>query len=444
MKFANLLKKELSELINAQMIASLAIILVMLMLIGNVMKTAIDEVAKESYSINLCDRDDTEFTQTLREALEQSGTEVKMFDCDGEDYPAMLEENGISNLIIIPEGFTEQLLGGESQPELITVSAMSSAATMSNISNDNSGALSVISGCLTNLLASEAGLSQEQIELMNTPVAIKEQTVIADKSAAVSKDSIMNSIMIQNMILPIVVFILIMMTSQTLMSSISNEKIDKTLETLLSAPVSRLSVIGAKMLAAALVALINAAVYMFGFSFFITGATETAAEEVTSTVAGNLLSVDEAMAQLGLSLSMTDYLFIGLQLFLTIMICLSVSLILGAMVNDTKSSQTMLMPILMLAMIPYLISLFADVNSLPILIRIIVYAIPFTHTFSAMPNLMFGNTAIFIFGFVYQIIVFAVCMFFALRLFKSDKIFTISLNFGQKSKFKKNTANNQE
>ena len=59
-----------------------------------------------------------------------------------------------------------------------------------------------------------------------------------------------------------------------------------------------------------------------------------------------------------------------------------------------------------------------------------------------IPNLMFGNTTIFFSGLVYQLAVFAICMFFALRLFKSDKIFTISLNFGQKSKFRKNSSRN--
>ena len=249
--------------------------------------------------------------------------------------------------------------------------------------------------------------------------------------------------MMQNMILPIIVFVLIMMTSQMLISAISNEKIDKTLETLLSAPVSRTSVIGAKMLAAAAVALINAAVYMFGLSFFVSGAADDAAANITVPSAGDFPSVDDALAQLGLSLGVTDYILIGLQLFMTILICLSVSLILGAMANDIKSSQTMIMPMMFLAMIPYIISMLTDVNTLPMAVRILVYAIPFTHTFSSISNLMFGNTALFFGGLVYQIAVFAVCMFFALRIFKSDKIFTISLNLGQKSKFRKNSSKNQ-
>jgi len=189
------------------------------------------------------------------------------------------------------------------------------------------------------------------------------------------------------------------------------------------------------MLAAAIIALINAAVYMIGFKVCMGDATSKISSSAGELISGQV-SVDEGMHQLGMALGGIDYLLVGLQLFFTIMICLSVSLILGALINDTKNTQSMIMPIMMLAIIPYMISMIADINSLPTVIRYIVYAIPFTHTFSAIPNLMFGRTTLFTAGLIYQIIVFIICMFFALRLFMSDKLFTISLNFGQKSKYK--------
>ena len=86
----------------------------------------------------------------------------------------------------------------------------------------------------------------------------------------------------------------------------------------------------------------------------------------------------------------------------------------------------------------------ADINTLPPVLKAVVYAIPFTHTFSAIPNLMFGNTGIFFIGLLYQIAFFAVCMFFALRLFMSDKLFTIQLSFGKKPKYKLTSSKNSD
>lgn len=76
------------------------------------------------------------------------------------------------------------------------------------------------------------------------------------------------------MVVPIIMFVLIMFSAQMILSAISNEKIDKTLETLLSAPVSRLSVLASKMLAAGVVAALQVVVYMFGMSKMTGGLTE--------------------------------------------------------------------------------------------------------------------------------------------------------------------------
>ncbi|MBQ6180292.1 MAG: ABC transporter permease [Ruminococcus sp.] len=445
MKFINLLKKELSELINVQMILSLVLTLGIFMVLGNVMKTSIDEAIDSvtNVTINICDRDKTDFTKAIEDALlainddpdEKTNVKLKYFETTGDDYAKILADNDIDNLVIIPEGFTD-MVKADQRPELISINRMSSAATLDNISSGNSSAIGLISDCISSSIASEFGVSEKKYELMEDPVDIRDNTVIDDKSAEISSGSIMGRISIQNMILPIIVFVLIILTSQMLMNAIANEKIDKTLETLLSAPVSRLAIIGSKMLAAAIIALINASVFMVGFSVFVSGSSTEVTETASSVVKGSV-SVDEALKQLGIALSTGDYILVGLQLFFTILICLSASLILGALVDDPKKTQNMLMPIMMLAIVPYMISMLADINSLPTPIKVLVYAIPFTHTFTAISNLMFGHTALFFFGLIYQIIFFAVCIFFALRIFMTDRIFTISLNFGQKNKYKK-------
>lgn len=436
MKFFNLLKKELTELINAQTIITLAILLIMLMTMGKVMNTTMEETLKQEYTVNISDRDDTDFTHSLIEALKKSGAEVNEYTTSTSEYSAILDTSGKKSMIIIPESFTEKFNNGE-RPELISISELESASVMSNTTNNNSNAINLISVCLSNMIAENHGLSAEDIEKMNSPIEVDEHTVVKDKSAEVGTESLLNQITMQNMLLPIIVFLVIMMTSQTIISAIANEKIDKTLETLLSAPVSRTAIIGAKTLSAAIVALMNAVVFMFGFSSVMSGATNTLENEMAGTLAVQVIPVDEAMEKLGLTLGAGDYILVGIQLFLTIMICLSISIILGALVDDTKQSQTVIMPIMIAALIPYMVSMLADINTLPLTVKIIVYAIPFTHTFSSISNIMFGNMTVFWGGLAYQTVVFLVCMFFALKLFNSDKILTASLNFGQKSKLKK-------
>ena len=446
MKFINLLKKELSELVNAQMILGLVVSLTLFWLMGNVMQSVTNELVEDSKNTNVyvCDMDDSELTHELLSKLESDGAKVNRVTVNNDDYAAALKDKDYKSFVVLPKGFADTVKEGK-KPEVISVTKVKSASTFSGLTGGTESAVALINSFVSNELAQQQGVSDDELSIIESPMSVTDHTVVADKSAKISSSAIIGKITSQNILLPIIIMVLIMMTSQSLIASISNEKIDKTLETLLSAPVSRGSVITAKMLAAAIVALVNAGVMMFGFSFYSKSMTGAMTSELDTTGIMNAsLSTDEAFRQLGLNLGFTDYLLVGIQLFVTIMICLAISIILGALVNDSKSSQTMLLPIMMMVMIPWFVSMFTDVNALPTIPKLIIYAIPFTHTFTAIPNLMFGNMTEFWIGFVYQIAVFAVVMFFALRLFKSDKILTMSLNLGQKSRFKRSGKTNED
>ena len=457
MKFINLLKKELSELINKQMIFSLIFTVAIFFIMGNVMESATSEIVEEAKSnkLSICNMDDSAVTEEMIESFKESGSKVDLVTVEGDNYAsAFKKQKKLKGFVVIPKGFGEAVEKGE-KPEVYSVSKVQGAAAFSNMTSGPENTLSAVTLFVSQKLADQKGVSKEQLKTIEDPLTVTEHTVVADKSAQVSMGSIVTKLMMQNMILPIIVVLLIMMTSQSLISSISNEKIDKTLETLLSTPVSRGSVITAKMLAAAIVALLNAGVMMAGFTSYTAGMMGSMASDIATTIPqdaaesakgalSGIMSSGDALKQLGLQLRAADYLLIGIQLFVTIMICLALSIILGALVNDSKSAQTMLLPIVMMVMIPWMITMFTDVSSLPTVAKYVIYAIPFTHTFTAMPNLMFGNNTEFWLGLGYQIIVFAVVMFFALKLFKSDKILTISLNLGQKSKFKKSRKTTED
>jgi ABC-2 type transport system permease protein len=457
MKFINLLKKELSELINKQMIFSLIFTVAIFFIMGNVMESATSEIVEEAKSnkLSICNMDDSAVTEEMIESFKESGSKVDLVTVEGDNYAsAFKKQKKLKGFVVIPKGFGEAVEKGE-KPEVYSVSKVQGAAAFSNMTSGPENTLSAVTLFVSQKLADQKGVSKEQLKTIEDPLTVTEHTVVADKSAQVSMGSIVTKLMMQNMILPIIVVLLIMMTSQSLISSISNEKIDKTLETLLSTPVSRGSVITAKMLAAAIVALLNAGVMMAGFTSYTAGMMGSMASDIATTIPqdaaesakgalSGIMSSGDALKQLGLQLGAADYLLIGIQLFVTIMICLALSIILGALVNDSKSAQTMLLPIVMMVMIPWMITMFTDVSSLPTVAKYVIYAIPFTHTFTAMPNLMFGNNTEFWLGLGYQIIVFGVVMFFALKLFKSDKILTISLNLGQKSKFKKSRKTTED
>ncbi len=447
MKFGNILKKELRELITVQAIFSMIFTMVLLIVMGQIMGGAMEE-GFDTSQITLCNQDDSEFTaDVLKKVDDSESTNINYVELQSDDYAAEMERLGIKNLVIIPKGYGESITEKQEPAPVKFVSVFQTGGITSSIgtitASDVIGEIETV--CTNEVLLKSYGLSDEEISLIRDPMQTVEYTVNNEKIAEVSPSSLGAIYMMQSMIAPFAIFFLLLMASQMIMTAISTEKIDKTLETLLSAPVSRMSVLGAKMAAAVITALLNALFMIVGFVFYIIGMMGSTVGEISMNAGPETIDVPvsevtnmgQAMAELGLALTPMSYVLFALQLFLTIAIGLAVSLILGAMATDVKSVQTLTLPIMVAVMIPFFITMLSDVNSMSLGFKVIVYAIPFTHTYTALTNLMNGDMLIYWIGLIYQIIFFAVCMFLAVKMFTTDKLFTVSFNSDKSRKKKK-------
>ena len=112
MKFFNLLKKELAELLNAQTIISLVVVMGLLMFMGSFMSDTVEEAVKQEYSVTLVDRDNTEFTADMKEKLKTYGAKLVEVTDSSEDYAELLKNADKQAVVILPKGFSEAVLFG--------------------------------------------------------------------------------------------------------------------------------------------------------------------------------------------------------------------------------------------------------------------------------------------------------------------------------------------
>lgn len=422
MKFYNLFRKELKEMLSLQTIMTMVISVIVLVAAGQAMSGAMSENSETAADITICDKDNTEFTKNVISALKatvkEQGGEVRLVEINSDNYSEELKKLDENSVVIIPQGFTDQVTANE-KAKVQFVQRMTSLAAMSNLNTGSATALAVIEQAVKSTIYQTIDISADQITQLEDPIELDETAVIGNKSDNVSSSMLLSLCSAQSMVVPIIMFVLIMFSSQMILSAISTEKIDKTLETLLSAPVSRLSVLTSKMLAAGVVAALQAIVYMFGMSK-MTGS-------LTAGISADTSVYENAMQNLGLTMNIGQYVLVGIQMFLSILIALSISLVLGALAKDAKSAQTLLLPITLAAMIPYMLSMVVDIKTVSPVLRYLVYAIPFTHTFMASENVMFGNYPLYLGGLIYQLILLVICMTIALKVFMSDRIFTMSI-----------------
>lgn len=444
MKFGNLLKKELSELITKQAIVSMIFVLVLFVFMGQIMGHSMEE-GLDTSTLNICIKDDSAFTQNVIDRIKaDKTTELNIVDIQSDNYYDELEKLDLKYVVIIPEGYGDSIINEKKPGQLIFASKVSLgfSAAMSSISS--SDAVSTIIDCSADeAMESIYGLTEEDIALITSPANTVEFSAANGKSVEVSAAAVSSIVMMESMIAPFAIFFLLLLASQMIMTAISTEKIDKTLETLLSTPVSRMTVLTAKMVAAIISALLNAVFMIAGFAVYMisimSGAMSGASvstDMVNMPDTGAIteaLSTADAISQLGFSLNGVDILLFGLQLFLTLAIGLSISLILGATATDVKSVQTLVMPIMIAVMIPFFVTMFMDFGEMPAAAKVIMFLIPFTHSYIALTNLLSGDMIMYWGGLAYQIVFFAVCMFLAVRMFTSDKLFTMSFSSENKT-----------
>jgi ABC-2 type transport system permease protein len=207
-------------------------------------------------------------------------------------------------------------------------------------------------------------------------------------------------------------------------TAVASEKENKTFEILLSSPVNRKTIIFAKLIAAGLVALLLAGIYMIGMNSYLNGFTKGSA-----AIGSDLLKI---FASLGIIIPTIGYVLLGISLFMGILVALSIAMIIGILSENVKSIQATITPLIVLVLLPYFLVLFLNINTISPILKYVIYAIPFSHPFLASQNIILGNYAPIIYGIIYQFIVFIIFVIIGTKIFSSDKIITLKLNFGKK------------
>ncbi len=431
-RFLTLLKKELAELLTLQMFLPFIIIIALFISIGQVVSDVGAE-QPDTIPVAVAVHDDGPLADVVLNALEQAGLEPVTItgEVTGETVNALLEEAGTTILVEVPAGFSDKLLAGEPQ-ELITWTRVKHFSFIGNTEVTALGAaLGVVNSTVASAIAADAAPSISPAVLQQ-PIVPAEHVIIGERYATTPASAVMSFVSQQTTFIPIVLFVAVIFASQMIATAVATEKENKTLETLLSYPVSRTSIVTSKMLAAGIVALLVGGAYMFGISRFTAGITEGIVGDSAADRA--LMASEAAMQQLGLTLSTSDYLLLGLTLFGGILVALSISIILGAFAENVKSVQALLTPMMMMMFVPYFLTMFLDLSALPDAARIAILGIPFTYLFIAGPNLFLGNYGTVWFGIAYQLVWFAVFVTIAARVFSSDRILTMKLSMGRKKK----------
>ncbi len=405
MSLKSIIKKEVKELLTPEAIVPVMVIAIVFAAMGNFMGGIEDEL-EEKPLIALINLDAGEHGRLVSTILEENA-DIIYNGTDVDEAIKIVKEEGGSAILEVPGDFSTNIENNVTGTINI-VWIMKGVGVMDSIP----------SAKIDNLIQSiNLGISAELIQRENDldPVHVlyptgREETILfKDREIeGVSPGTLSGMLSAQSVMVPIVTMILIMMAGGIIISSMGMEKEDKTLETLLTLPVKRESIVTGKVVGAAVIGLIMAGIYMLGFGYYMRS-----------------FRVGEVnLAERGLALGMLDYALVGLSLFGALLAGLALSLVLGTYAEDYKSAQSYLFPVTALALIPMFVFMFMDLGSMPVALRGAMLAIPFSHPIIAMRSLMFDDYLLVIGGIIYTFVFSGVMIFFAVRIFNSDRLIT--------------------
>lgn len=437
----NIIKKEVRELLTPGSVISVLFMVVLFAGLGGLIGGEVDSAAElPTFGLIAEDGDyyeDWNPTDVLKSAYGEDSYKIVMMDstCDSSDADivAEMQERGITSVIALPsiasfnQSITDQTQISVRQYYLYEPTGLFGSVSSTVMSS----VVTILSNSLSQKLISDTG-SEINYEFLMSPIgtAGEDISTIVDGQAhsGITPYDISNEITSQTLMIPIVIMIIIMMVGSIVISSMGSEKENKTLETLLTMPVKRTSIVSGKIVAAAIVGLVYGLAYMVGMSIYM--------GSMTGSITG---SSSISLEDLGMALGAADWVLVMVSMFLAIVCALGICMILGAFAKNYKSAQTMTMPLSILAMIPMFIIMFTGWYGAGGAIQFITFIIPFSHPMMAMQALMYGDMTLVIGGIVYMAAFAIVSILITVRLYNSDILIT---GLGQNKYIQKLTGKN--
>jgi ABC-2 type transport system permease protein len=253
------------------------------------------------------------------------------------------------------------------------------------------------------------------------PISVSQSSIVKGKPEDVDPSALYSFAQAQFFGLPLALFMLIILAMQLAATSVATEKEEKTLETLMSLPLSRFTLLMGKLAGSTVVAAIGAVATILGVIYYMGSFTFGApAQQAIDLVA------------VGLAPSLLSYVILGISVFVALLAALALAVVVSVFADDVRGAQSLLGFVYTPLLIPMFVLMFADINSLPLGFQILLLALPFTHPMLAARATITGDYLTPVLGIVYVALFTVAILYIAARLFATEKILTAKIRLGRK------------
>ncbi len=418
---SNLIKKEVKELLRDPKIMLSMVLMPLLIfpLMGsamNISTTAVEESARQ-VTVSLMDMDRGPMAQSLSLVFRSMNmTIIETQATTVDEALAELQQTNMTTLVVIPSGFSQNLtLGLKGNLKVYSVYKSLSIAeearsTMVDIP------INVFEAAIVRQAIIQAFPGRDPSTVLD-PVSVSSFSVVKGNLIDVSPEVLRSLFISQSIGFPMVIMMLLISAMQVAATTISIEKEEKTLETLLTMPISRLGILTGKLVGSVVVAAAGAAASMVGVNYY------------TSSIFSMMPTEAVNLEALGLSMSPLSYGLLGVVMFVTIVSALALAIVVAAFSENVRSAQSMVGFLNIVFIIPSMVLMFADIEILPYPFQMVLYAIPYTHAILAAKAAFMGDYFVMARSIAYISVFTVAVLYVAAKIFTTEKIVTARISF---------------
>ncbi len=417
MKILPLVRKEVKDLFKERVVLLGMIVgpLIMFAVLGGIMNVSFKAAVKEAgkpLKLAVMVLDTSEPAARLASYLEGAASHTVVVEPGDpvETLQRLYREEGVEVLVVVPEGFGANLTRG-------VPGVIEEYMYMSRLSFFGLPSLGRVSAYIDGfnkavlLEAVKQVYPNATIEFVASPVVERGTVILFGKPVEGGPEEVMGRLFAQIFILPVMLLTAVMAALQVASVSMALEKEAKTLEMLLTLPVSRTEILLGKLAGVSLIAALGALSYTGGFLLYMVlyASSMPGAESMPLTFA----------------VSPVDAVLYFLALLLGLLISIGIGILASVFVSDVKSAQVFSSYISLPLILPLFVFMFGvSLETLPSAVQVLLLLDPYVHLLNAFLGVASGDAVKAAMGYLGMLVYLAALLFAASRLFNSERILT--------------------
>ena len=402
-----LIVKEVKELLrDPRIVLSIILVpLVMFPLMGGIVGYAQKASMPKTETIGVMDLDNTQLSHAFISFLMQSNfTVITVEPGDPSEALAYVEARGGRALLVVEEGFSRGLRNGSA---LLSIYMHWQGGLMTTVGLI--GRISSAAQAFKDLYVAQILEQSGNDPGLLRPIGVR-GSIITRRGTLLATEDVFTALMQSYSLLPVIGIVMISVVMQVVATSIASEKENKTLESLLTLPVERWKILMAKIIGPTLLALLSSVIYVFGMNYYFSKALPSAGVEV---------SIKDIVG-------LGNLVVYGLVIASAVFAMSTIALIIASFAEDVRGATSMVSFFYVFVFLPAFLVMLTG-SKIPYGYYIAMHAIPSTSLFTAMDNLMAGNSVFVLYCLLYNFAFSALMVFVGSRVFGSEKIFTARL-----------------